>query len=358
MIYSKLIRPLLFTLDAETAHNLTSSVLTFSERIPCFKEIAQEYLNYSSKRIISHPFGNLEIKNPVGLAAGFDKYAKLYPMLSHMGFGYLELGTFTFEAQEGNPKPRLRRSIEDRALLNKMGFNNLGAVAASKKISAFKERKIPLGINIGKSKNTSIEEASQDYLKSLKILLPFADYITINISSPNTPNLRDLQKKQELRTLLENIVPYIKSTTNCPIFIKIAPDINIKELEIILEELISFSCCGIIISNTSIDSSLLKGSKQPLLNCGISGRPIQSSSTQLIRECYTRSQGNLVIIGVGGIDGPQQALEKIFAGASLLQIYTGYIYEGPKLPYLINAGIDKFLEKERCSLSDIIGIQK
>ena len=354
MIYKYLLRPLFWQFDAERTHTLAIKMLEIAGKSPFVLNSCQKYLSYESPRLCTNPIENLHFANPIGLAAGFDKYASLYPTLSSCGFGFLELGTFTYEPQDGNPKPRLYRAKEQKALINKMGFNNPGAKVAATKIQKFKLRKVPLGINLGKSKIVDIEKASEDYYKSMKCLLPFADYITINISSPNTPNLRQLQNNKELRNLLQTIMPLAKEK-NCPVFIKIAPDLSEELLEMIVAECINFGCAGMILCNTTNDISVLQSKYQQFSGHGISGQPVRVPSTAMIRKCFQLSKGKLIIIGVGGVECAKSALDKILAGASLLQIYTGYIYEGPRLPYTINKGIDEFLLRQNCNLSDIIG---
>ena len=301
---------------------------------------------------------------PVGLGGGFDKRGVLYPSLSQMGFDFIECGTFTAHKQNGNPQPRLFRLPKQEALINRMGFNNPGADEAARSF-AKQKRNVVRGINIGKSRSAPLDEAAADYVQSLRKLGCFADYIAVNISSPNTPQLRELQEKKNLlRELLSSLQDELKKVRiqegrAIPLFVKLAPDLSLKELDDILEILLETSVEGVILANTSLDKSQIHSAYSALRKeaGGLSGKPIRKKSTALIRHCFSQAGRKLSIIGAGGIDSGESALEKIQAGASLIQIYTGYVYQGPYLPAKINRYIDAFLEKEGTELKEIIGSQ-
>ena len=364
MIYKSLIRPLLFTLPAESAHNFTASCI-HKGRV-CLP-LLSKYLSCRSQRLENRVAG-LPFLGPTGMAAGFDKKALLYPQLLHLGFDFVECGTFTPQKQSGNPLPRLFRLSEKKALINRMGFNNPGAEKAAQNLSKQK-KSLVRGINIGKAKDTPLTEAKADYLYSTRKLAPFADYITINISSPNTPDLRKLQQEKELlRELLASLQSELLSLksampkqssnkTVIPLFVKLSPDLSFKELDLILQILIEAKVSGVILTNTSVESEIQGLEARLRKQGGLSGPPIRKKSTSLVRHCFRQAGQKLTIIGAGGIDSGQAALEKILAGASLVQLYTGYIYEGPFLPAKINHYIDTFLQKENLSISEIIGAQ-
>ena len=355
MIYETIIRPFLFLSHPETAHHLFLSFLESVSKSNFRFLFQYAGLQYHSSRL-QNSLEGIDFPNPIGLAAGFDKSGKSYPSLSELGFGFIECGTFTSLPQQGNPKPRLFRIPEREALINRMGFNNPGAQNAARFFSQ-QQKVLPRGINIGKSKLKPFSQAAEDYLDSLKKLAPFADYVTINVSSPNTPHLRQLQKKKELLSLLRPIQKNLKlratsSKGHLPLFVKIAPDLSLNELDDILDVLVEVDASGIIISNTSTDHHSIP--KEQRDKGGLSGPPIRQKSTELIRHCY-KAGTQLLIIGVGGISSGESALAKILAGASLIQIYTGYIYRGPYLPVKICRYLDRFLEKNDCTLKDIIG---
>lgn len=358
MIYKSFIRPFLFLKKTETIHSFVARTLKGGYYL---LPLSRKYLVYNSPRLVNNVAGLL-FKGPVGMAAGFDKTGELYPALSEIGFNFVECGTFTNMVQDGNPLPRLFRLVKEQALINRMGFNNPGA---SNVAQIFKKQnhKVICGINLGKSKITPLSGVVEDYISSLRKLLPFANYIAINISSPNTPGLLKLQKETKLLyDLLSSIKNEIGNYTkkvqkiNIPLFIKLSSDINFRELDEILSILIRTKVDGVILSNTSIDQSSIK----PHLRRegGLSGKPIQQKSTKLIRHCFKEMGSKLAIIGVGGIDSGQTALEKILAGASLIQFYTGYIYQGPRLPYIINQYIDNFLKGENLCIKDIVGQER
>lgn len=296
-----------------------------------------------NKELEREVFG-IKFPNPVGLAAGFDKDAKLIDELSCFGFGFIEIGTLTPKAQEGNPKPRLFRLKEDSGIVNRMGFNNRGVEDA---VSRLKKRKsdVIIGGNIGKNKLTPNENATEDYVISFNSLFPYVDYFVVNVSSPNTPGLRDLQEKEPLTNLLNSLQEINnKKEKRKPILLKIAPDLTNDQLNDIIKIVSDTKIDGVIATNTTIDRSSLKTDKnkvESIGNGGLSGIPVKERSTEVIRYLSEKSNFSFPIIGVGGIHSEEDALEKIDAGASLVQIYTGFIYEGPSLVKRINKAILK-----------------
>lgn len=356
-IYERTAKPIFMNMDPESAHYLAQGLLGLSRRIPFAFSVLENLTTYSRDRLRSRVAG-IEFPNPVGLAAGFDKTGELYPFLSRLGFGSIEIGTITGRAQPGNPKPRIFRYPEDQALINRMGFNNPGADAAE--ITLRSQTKTGIrGINVGKTKIVSEEEAVEDYVYSLSKLTPFADYAVINISSPNTPGLRNFQKKQNFGKLMKGIRKGLGGKFPIPTFVKFAPDMEKSELKELLEALSDYSLAGVILTNTSVDKTLLSRYPNVEKEGGVSGRPIRSNSTEMILTAYSVLKGKLPIIGVGGIDSGEAALEKILAGADLIQLYTGYVYNGPFLPVRILEYLDKTLEKAGAkSVSEIVGKKK
>ena len=372
-VYKNLITPILKKdtgIDAEYLTNLSLSLLTFSSNKrnwPLFASVINTLNNefcVVDQRLHQRVCG-IDFSNPIGLAAGFDKNGNAANIWRDFGFGFAEIGTVTKFAQSGNPKPRLFRLAEEEAALNRMGFNNNGAKNLVKNFLKqgieFKENRknLCLGINFGKSKITSLSEASEDYLTSLKLLIPYCDYAVINVSSPNTEGLRKLQDPILLRELLREI----KNLQNCPpLFVKIAPDLNLKDIEKICQLIIEDDIDGIIATNTSLDRLGLEKRKikQTGLslseeNGGLSGRPLQVKANQIIKHIH-KFDKNINLIGVGGIDSPESAWERICSGASLVQIYTGWIYKGPQLvPDILN-GLIKQLEIHQLSnIKEAIG---
>jgi dihydroorotate dehydrogenase len=304
--------------------------------------LANLLFGYNRKDLSTTVFG-VDFKNPVGLAAGFDKDAELIDEFAAYGFGFIEIGTLTPKPQPGNPKPRLFRLPVDAALINRMGFNNQGVEDAVKRLRKVKSRVI-IGGNIGKNKVTPNEDAARDYEICFETLYDHVDYFAVNVSSPNTPDLRALQEKEPLRNLLSRLQSRNnQKKTRKPILLKIAPDLNWKQLDDILEIIQELKIDGIIATNTTIERSNLK-SKAALThrigNGGLSGKPLKDRSVEIIKYIRQKSEG-LPIIGVGGVHTPEDALEKIKAGASLIQLYTGFIYEGPALVKKIKKSIIK-----------------
>ncbi|MEA5405494.1 quinone-dependent dihydroorotate dehydrogenase [Arcicella sp. DC2W] len=338
-MYKFLLQPLLFQFDAEKAHHITFSLVKFLFKIPFVPAIFKAIYHYENPVLERDIFG-LKFKNPVGLAAGFDKNAVLVDELSTMGFGFIEIGTLTPKGQPGNDKPRLFRLKEDEALINRMGFNNEGVKEAVLKL---KQRKsdILIGGNIGKNKVTPNENAVDDYLICFDELFDVVDYFVVNVSSPNTPNLRALQEKEPLKNLLQTLqVENEKRPKSKPILLKIAPDLTDSQLDDIIEIVQETHIAGVIATNTTISREGLRSSASLTSEMGgLSGKPVEKRSTEVIRYLSEKSNKAFPIIGVGGIHSPEDAIEKLNAGASLVQIYTGFIYEGPALASEINKAI-------------------
>lgn len=323
--YERLLRPLLFQVDPEQAHHLGIGFLQLASSLPPLLAFLRRF-QPSAQAV--NVFG-LSFANPIGLAAGFDKNGVALPAWEALGFGFIEIGTVTAQAQPGNPKPRIFRYPAQQALVNRLGFNNDGAEAVAARLQNLKARgrwpKIPVGINLGKSKITPLEAAAEDYLHSFRLLREFADYVVLNVSSPNTPGLRSLQSDDALGPLLRKMREENQDGMK-PILLKIAPDLSAAELEKIIATCEREGIAGIIATNTTLDhSSLGEGDEAG----GLSGAPLREKATEFIRAM--RDQTRLPIIGVGGIMSGDDAREKIAAGATLLQIYTGYIYRGPAL---------------------------
>lgn len=310
-------------------------------RIPGFKALFRALYAVNDKRLERTVFG-ITFPNPVGLAAGLDKDAKLFDELGIIGFGHVEIGTLTPKAQPGNDKPRLFRLRADSGLINRMGFNNEGATAAAQRLQ-HRRTNVIIGGNIGKNKVTPNEEATSDYEKCFEVLFDHVDYFVVNVSSPNTPNLRELQDKAPLTVLLSRLKELNAQKKNPkPILLKIAPDLTDSQLDDIIDIVKSTKIDGVVATNTTIAREGLKtppSALQAIGAGGLSGKPLTKRATEVIRYLHTKSKGSFPIIGVGGIHSPEDALEKIDAGATLVQLYTGFIYEGPKLIARINKAL-------------------
>ena len=337
------IRFFLFLFSPEKAHKISVALIKIILRIPLLRLfLAKEVVN---EKLAVNLFG-LTFKNPVGLAAGFDKDARFFSEMGALGFGFVEIGTVTPLPQEGNPKPRLFRLKSDSAIINRMGFNNEGVAAVSKRLA---KRKISdnliIGGNIGKNKWTPNEKANEDYIKVFKELYPFVDYFAVNVSSPNTENLRALQDKEPLLKLLGELKRLnIELQSPKPILLKIAPDLSNDQLDDIVEIALSLPLDGIIATNTTISRQGLITSQEVVSEIGaggLSGKPLTKRSTEVIRYLNQKLGGVIPIIGVGGIHSTEDALEKLAAGASLIQLYTGFIYEGASLISDINKELIK-----------------
>jgi dihydroorotate dehydrogenase len=346
LVWEKIVRPAMFGLDAERAHELGMKALKLGlvrgER--SFPEFG-----------MFERFG-LTFENPLGIAAGFDKNGIAVNELAALGFGFVEVGTVTFRPQKGNEKPRLFRLPDDDALINRLGFNNDGADAVAERLGKLKRKRV-VGVNIGKNKDVPNEEAVENYLACFDVVHPVADYVAVNVSSPNTPTLRDLQQTESLEELLSALQARNSDLGPKPLLVKIAPDLSEVEIEAIVDICVSHEISGIIATNTTVSRSGLN-TKEPerFGEGGLSGKPLAARANEVIKTTYRRSKGKLPVIGVGGILTAEDAFEKIAAGACLLQVYTGFIYGGPRFPKEINTDLAAMLKsKGFSSLDEAVG---
>jgi dihydroorotate dehydrogenase len=329
----KLLRNILFWFDAENVHHFSMNILKFGCRFSFVRNILQK--RFTLKNNLEKNLWGLKFSNPIGLGAGFDKNAKYLETLSILGFGFVETGTVTPLPQPGNPKPRLFRLPKDQAIINRMGFNNDGAEVITQRIKDFKEqnKSLIVGGNIGKNKNTPNEDAWQDYAKCFNALHDCVDYFVVNVSSPNTPGLRDLQRKDALKKILTNLQKLNETKkVKKPILLKIAPDLAIDELDEIIDLAMEIQLDGLVATNTTISRNNLVSPKRiidKIGDGGLSGKPLAKISTDITLHIFERTKGNIPIISSGGIFNGTDAREKLNAGASLVQIWTGFIYEGP-----------------------------
>ena len=361
MLYRSLLRPLLFRLPPETAHELALNSLSFAPAL------TKTLLGDRFKRT---PFGKLRrfgltFSNPVGLAAGFDKDGVALESLAALGFGFIEAGTVTYHSQPGNERPRLFRLPLDKALINRAGFNNEGAAAFARRVKDNRPDCV-LGVSIGKSKVVALEDAVADYLKSFAVVYPVADYVAINVSSPNTPRLRELQQAEQLGELLRAIQQRNQELAEqpegrgvLPVLVKLSPDLEREELQDIVAVARRNKVAGLIATNTTTARAPLETRSEAVQACGeggLSGVPLRGRSKEMIAMLYNMTEGSLPLIGVGGIFNAQDAWEMISAGASLLQIYTGLIYEGPSIAKKINEGLRQIISsKGFVSLDEAVG---
>jgi dihydroorotate dehydrogenase len=360
MCYKSFLRPLLFLKDPEKTHEQTIALLSSVS----FLEGALEKCFAVRDDRLRVRLGSLTFSNPVGLAAGFDKNAKAIKSWPGFGFGFMEIGAVTARAQPGNLKPRLFRLPEDQALINRLGFNNEGADAIAARLEGAqkKERlRIPLGINIGRTKVVETKDATADYLFTFERLYPFGDYFTLNVSSPNTPDLRELQEKSRLTELLGAIQAKNRELARRllaeekPVLVKIAPDMEFSQVDDIIEVALSRKITGIVATNATafLRENLVSGVDEP---GGLSGKPLRAKATSFIRHLYKTTQGRLPIVGSGGIFTAEDAYEKIKAGATAVQIYTGFVYEGPAVVRRINLGLLRLIEREGLkNISEAVG---
>ena len=362
-LYSSIARPLLFSLPAETAHKFAISSLKRALASDAIRDAA-------AKRLLRSPFGKLKrfglsFSNPIGLAAGFDKNGEAAHALCALGFGFIEVGTVTSEPQSGNPVPRLFRLPRDRALINRLGFNNCGANQLVKNLEQHRPDCV-LGINIGKSRSVSVENAIPDYLKTFEAVYEMADYVAVNVSSPNTPQLRELQSPTMLSELLASLQRRNRELATKysyafakPLLLKIAPDLDDSGIESIVEAAQHTRISGIIATNTTIVRDNLRTSRrrvEAMGDGGLSGAPLRGPSNTVIRKIFRLTNGSLPIVGVGGVFTAEDAWEKICAGASLIQLYTGFIYEGPSVARRINEALRRILSQAGfVSLDEAVG---
>ena len=342
-MYKRIILPILFRFDAETIHHTVTTLLKLALSVPGVSSLCQKLYVVNDPRLAKTVFG-LTFPNPVGMAAGFDKNAELVSELSDLGFGFVEIGTVTPRPQPGNPRPRLFRLKADGGLINRMGFNNKGVSVAAEKLRFFSKnrgkRRVIVGGNIGKNKDTPNEEALSDYLHGFRELFTAVDYFVVNVSSPNTPGLRDLQEREPLTKILTALQQENNQHSSPkPILLKIAPDLTNGQLDDIVGIVTETGIAGVVATNTTISRDNLVTDSDTVSQLGaggVSGRPLRERSTEVIRYLHQQSGGAFPIIGVGGISTPEEAQEKLRAGASLVQVYTSFIYEGPGLAKRIN----------------------
>lgn len=346
-MYDK-IRPLLFKCDPENMHSMVEKLLIIAQATPMVLEYLAKHYCVVDDRLKQNICG-LNFYNPVGLGAGFDKNATITKALSAIGFGFVEVGTITPKPQDGNPKPRIFRFVEEKSLQNAMGFNNDGGKKILQRLSRIYPYTIPIGVNIGKNKITEQEKVIYDYKKLVSLFKNTSDYFTLNLSSPNTPNLRDLQNEEFVKLLLIEL----KSQTNKPIFLKISPDMNIDYMLSVCECAIDNGAAGIIATNTTIDYSLVKNPKD---KGGISGQALKKRSREIFQILSENLFKKTTLISIGGIDDGEEAYERIKLGASLVQIYTTMIFEGPSIVREINKTIlEKLAEDGFENISEAIG---
>ena len=355
-IYRNCLRSLLFLQESEAAHNRVLKGLSLASKIPMLPMLADGLYGAPNLPV---EIAGLRFPNPVGLAAGMDKFAAAVPMWERLGFGFAELGGVTRHSQPGNDAPRMFRAVADRALVNRMGFNNPGADAMAGRLRDWHDSGAwpshPVGVNLGKSKATPLADAPDDYLYSFERLKNLADFFVVNVSSPNTPNLRQLQDKSALAEILAALQE--ANDANRPILVKVAPDLGFDALDEILELVGPHNLAGIVATNTTIARPAESGLYAE--TGGLSGRPLARRSTEVIRHLYRQSGGRVPLIGVGGIFDAADAWEKITAGASLLQIYSGMVYEGPQITRAILKGLAKRLAREGFTeLREAVGTEK
>ncbi|MCZ6522076.1 MAG: quinone-dependent dihydroorotate dehydrogenase [Bacteroidetes bacterium] len=351
-MYKYLIRPILFIFNPETVHHFTVMALKFFLSNAFIRRIVSSIYKVNRPVLEKELFG-IKFPNPVGLAAGFDKDANLIDELATFGFGFIEIGTLTPKGQVGNPQPRLFRLPKDQALINRMGFNNEGVIKAVERLKS-RNSKVIVGGNIGKNKETENRFAYRDYEYCFEALYDVVDYFVVNVSSPNTPDLRELQEKEPLKILLETIKGRLltKSVAK-PLLLKIAPDLTVEQLDDVIEIVKEVRMDGIIATNTTVKREGLKTTSDDIEKIGaggLSGRPISKNSTEMIKYLRKKLGPDFPIIGVGGIFNAKDALDKLNAGANLVQVYTGFIYEGPSMVKNINRTLAKELNGQRAKL--------
>lgn len=353
-LFKKLLRPMLFRLDAETAHETAMTFLRGGLGSEAAQSLAYRRYGYEFPYAIER-FG-LKFKNPIGVAAGFDKNARVVNQLASLGFGFVEVGTVTLRPQRGNEKPRMFRLPKDEALINRLGFNNDGAEAVAERLSTLK-RKCVVGVNIGKNKDVPNEEAVENYLGTLDLVHQHADYIAVNISSPNTPNLRELQRVESLEELLGSLQKRNRELGLKPLLVKIAPDLDEASIEAAVDVCQRHQAAGMIATNTTVSRDLLRTQGVSEFGPGgLSGRPVFEVSNQVISKIFRYTNGSMPVIGVGGVFSGETAMEKIASGACLVQAYTGFVYGGPGFARELNASLTEMLGRAGYgSLDEAVG---
>lgn len=353
-LYKSLIRPILFKLDPEHAHQLAMRFASIAKAQP-IATILDKIHHLEDVRLSQERFG-LTFKNPIGLSAGADKNCQACELFSSFGFGFLESVSFTYLPQEGNPRPRIFRIPESEALINRLGFPSLGAEALAPRIQNAKKylesKKVVFGVNFAKSKSVPIEEAVEDYLRSFKLMRSLADYIVLNVSSPNTPGLRELQKRNHLEEIISALQD--ENITKIPLLVKIAPDLDLSQIDEVIQTCLDHNIQGIVATNSTITRDGITSHQNEA--GGLSGRPLFLKSLKIVEHIRRQVSDKLCIIGVGGIFSAQDAISMFQAGASLIEIYTALVYEGPNLIYQIKKGILEYLEQHKIpNISGLIG---
>ncbi|MFX3633780.1 MAG: quinone-dependent dihydroorotate dehydrogenase [Candidatus Pristimantibacillus sp.] len=361
MLYSSLGKPIFFRIDPEKAHHLVIDGLHTAGLVPGMNGLLHAMYGVQESPELAVDLFGLHFPHPIGLAAGLDKNAKSVDGFSSIGFGFAEVGTVTPKAQSGNDLPRLFRLPADEALINRMGFNNDGADKMAERLAKRKIQRIPIAVNIGKNKITPNDQAHEDYRTCIRVLYPYGDFFVVNISSPNTPDLRALQHGDELRMLLEEVLEEIKQQASKsgkkakPVLVKIAPDMTDEQLELTVATIKDSGVAGIIASNTTVSRAGLTHANASEMG-GLSGAPLRERSTEVIRAVYRQTEGKLPIIGSGGIFTAEDAYDKIRAGASLVEIYTSLIYKGPEVLRELTSGLKEKLRKDGYrSISEAVG---
>ena len=362
-VYRNLVKPLLFSLDAETAHHLTLRGLELVSHLTDLEKLRS--ITVAEHPALNQHLWGQQFTSPVGLAAGLDKNGVAVPAFSALGFGFIEVGTVTPLPQPGNDRPRLFRLPEDHALINRMGFNNEGAAALHARLSALKARSVPVSapvwVNIGRNKVTPNEQAVQDYLRCVRALQEVADAFVVNVSSPNTPGLRALQAAEDLRGLVQAVVTEVEENrvrflNRPPVLVKLAPDLHPADFEASLQAVLDGGAAGVIIANTTLSREGLRGAAKGETG-GLSGRPLTTRSTELVRNAYRQLQGRLPIVGVGGIFTAGDAYAKLRAGANLVEVYSGLIYQGPGMMARMNRDLNLLLERDGVrNIREITGV--
>jgi len=354
LIYDKLIRPILFRLPAETAHEIGLASLRLG-LVKLFSGSGRSAIPRKDRMLEAERFG-LRFANPIGLAAGFDKNGSVIDQMADLGFGFVEVGTVTLEPQPGNPKPRMFRLPADRALINRLGFNNSGSKEIAESIAASRHRCV-VGINIGKNKDVDIDKAVENYIECFEAVHHAADYIAVNVSSPNTPNLRDLQRPENLYELISALQQRNRLLGAVPLLVKVAPDLSGEAIDSIVEACVANEVDGMIATNTTVARTGLRTAGIDRFGAGgLSGAPLFKRSNEVVSAIYKATKGKLPIIGVGGIFSASDAFEKIAAGASLVQVYTGFVYRGPGFARELSDGLDLLLrERGFSNLDEAVG---
>ncbi|MUG65541.1 dihydroorotate dehydrogenase (quinone) [Paenibacillus sp. 7541] len=360
VLYRQIGKPIFFKMDPEKAHHLVIGGLGRTAGLPGGETVLRSMYGVKETPDLAVDLFGMHFPTPVGLAAGLDKNAQAVKGFSSIGFGFMEVGTVTPKGQPGNEQPRLFRLPPDEALINRMGFNNEGAEAMARRLSAFKRRPIPIAVNIGKNKTTPNEEANADYEACIRTLYPYGDFFVVNISSPNTPDLRSLQHGSELASLLQAVMAEMerqaeKHGQSKAVLVKIAPDVSDEELEFMVNTISASGVSGIIATNTTLSrEGLTHGHAKE--TGGLSGKPLRDRSTDIVARIYKQTGGSLPIIGSGGIFTAEDAYRKIRAGASLVEIYTSLIYEGPEVNRKLHSGLRELLRRDGYShISEAVG---